>query len=457
MAATLEGKLEQLPAFVDLLRARKETGDLILSNGSETVHLYFQNGLAIHATNGTDSGDETVYRALSWTEGNFVFAPGPVNTPRTIDDAQAAMLFETIAFLHQTEEEETAAVAPPAPTTPARPKTYAVGGTLRSIAFPEGESLHEGLKLKFVDLLSLLDDLAQSNFSGYLMLTSGEREGLVLFHRGLVSDVYFYQQGKAKLGSNAMKQILTTAREREGTVSVRKLSEEFVASYASLLYGQAVHSRLDAKAVKIRGLLESLQEERFSGCVNIQTRDDSTEGFVFFFDGHNLGSFYREGQMLMPGMGHVYQMVAEPGATIWVFATPPPGATQAMAVPRPATPANLQVLLEASRRCVLALASLAGSTKMQGYFQSALKQAAQKHPWLSSLKMNSDGTLNTDALDLTDVSLSQAVDGFLMLMNDCRNQGQTLFGDKIVRTTIQKQLLDMRQELNALGFPEDWP
>src|SRR5574341_1672794 len=198
MAATVEGKLDQLPAFIDLLRARKETGDLALINGSETVHLYLQNGLGIHATDGTNSGDETVYRALSWKDGNFSFTPGPVNTPRTIDDAQAAMLFETIALLHETEEEQTAAAAPPTPTTPARPKTPAAAGTLRSIALPEGEALHEGLKSKVVNLRSLLDDLAQTNFSGYLVLTSAEREGLVLFHLGILSDVYFYQQGNAE-------------------------------------------------------------------------------------------------------------------------------------------------------------------------------------------------------------------------------------------------------------------
>ncbi len=456
MAATIEGKLDQLPTFVDLLRARKETGDLALNNGAETVHLYFQNGLVIHATDGASSGDETVYPALSWKGGDFVFAPGLVNTPRTIDDAQAAMLFETIAFLHEKGEEKTAAAAPPGPIAPARPKTQTAAGTLRSIAFPEGESLHEGLKLKFVSLLSLLDDLAQSNFSGYLMLTSGEREGLMLFHRGVVRNVYFYQQSNADLGSNAMNQILATASEREGEIGVRKLSEEFVASYASLLHGQAVHGRLDAKAVKIHGLIQSLQEDQFSGCVNIQMRDDATEGFVFFFNGQTLGGFYREGRLLVPGMGRVYQMVAEPGAMIWVFATPPPGEIPAVAVPRPATPANLQILLEASRRCVLALASLAGPTKMQGYFQSALKQVVKKHPWLSALKMNSDGTFIA-VPDLTDVSLSQAIDGVLMLMNDCWNQGRALFGDKIVRANIQKQLLDIRKDLETLGFPQDWP
>ncbi len=69
--STLRGSLGQM-SIIDLLQTLelgRKSGALTLTRDSERCAVFFSEGQITHATYGTLSGDEAVYRVLTWPEG----------------------------------------------------------------------------------------------------------------------------------------------------------------------------------------------------------------------------------------------------------------------------------------------------------------------------------------------------------------------------------------------------
>lgn len=453
MTTTIQGTLDKFPEFISLLRRRKETGALTLTDGAAQVHLYFEHGLLVHAVDGVDSGDQAAYQVLNWKEGNFAFTDGTFDAPRTIDVAQALLFFETLMAVRGNQHPET----PQRPLLPARLVTPGADNTTWSIALPEGQVQYDRLKASFVNLRSLFDELTKLNFSGYMTMLSKEREGLVILYRGVIFAAYVYQNNAPLAGLPALDELITWSQDKDAEIGVFCLSDKTVASLTALIDGRIVHAKLDTQFIKMDALLKSLADQQFTGAINIRLPDDAEEGLMLLDEGQEIGSYYRYGRELLSDDERPYQIVAEPKATIWVFATQPIGEGFKIApLPPSVSPKNLALLADATRRCLMALSALAGTRKALEYLEIARRSAVHQYPWLASLKMSEDETVRIDLIDLKQLTLAEAVAGFTTLLDGCREQGHLIFGEKVVKAQIQKQMITLRGELAALGLPENW-
>lgn len=455
MESAVQGTLEQVFEFMDFLRARRETGRLNLYSGDKSIELYLQDGQLVHASSESAQGDDAVYEALSWDEGRFEFSAEVQTEARTIDQAEEMLLKATIRHVKGGSED---AVNGKAGTDKPRPEPRRRGGGLETIALPQGKSLHENLKSAFVDVSRLVDDLSGSKFSGYLtMKAGGDREGLVLFFHGLMSDVYSYRGGHVTVGEAGLDQILEDAQREDALISVRELEDDFVASYAALFYGRELHSGLDAKAVKIRNMVESLEADGLTGCVHVQTGEEHVEGFIFLNEGRQLGSYYREGSELVSGVTRIYQMTSEPGATIRVLETPSMKEVEADAVVQAVSIEKLDPLLEATQRCVRGISEIAGAGMASEFFQESKQAAQEDYPWLELLHWGDDGQITLQDDEFPALPLEDLVAGFLSVMEGCLQQGNDLLGAKMARAQVTEDLHDLRPDLVELGVPEGWP
>ena len=96
-AGALKGTLESLP-FPDLMQmmtATKKTGILRIDSGGEVAGLHLSGGSLRHAEIGLKTGEDVIYRIVTWAGGRFLFTPHlPENSPVTIQRDSTALLME---------------------------------------------------------------------------------------------------------------------------------------------------------------------------------------------------------------------------------------------------------------------------------------------------------------------------------------------------------------------------
>lgn len=102
----------------------------VQANGREAV-LFFEDGNLVHATSGSQEGEQVVYELLSWDEGEFELESGAPATKHTIHTPWSSLLLDAMARLDEhtagaLPQADSAGTAPPsahAGTVP--PSTYA--------------------------------------------------------------------------------------------------------------------------------------------------------------------------------------------------------------------------------------------------------------------------------------------------------------------------------------------
>ncbi len=82
---------------VDLLQTfevSRKSGIVHLTNGEVEAHIYFRDGKVVDAALGRLCGEEAVYRALIWNEGNFEVEFSKVECPDVIESSTQGLLME---------------------------------------------------------------------------------------------------------------------------------------------------------------------------------------------------------------------------------------------------------------------------------------------------------------------------------------------------------------------------
>lgn len=99
----LRGSLAQMNA-IDLLQSLemgRKTCALLLTNDGERCELYFSEGQIHHAAYGDLRGDEAVYKALTWTEGNFLIDFDGTSAERSTTRSTQGLLMEGLRLLDE--------------------------------------------------------------------------------------------------------------------------------------------------------------------------------------------------------------------------------------------------------------------------------------------------------------------------------------------------------------------
>ena len=100
---TLRGTLQQMNV-IDLLQSlelSRKTCRLTLTSNDDRCELFFTEGQINHATYGDLSGDDAVYKVLTWQDGNFQIDFTLSSTEQTITRSTQGLLMEGLRLLDE--------------------------------------------------------------------------------------------------------------------------------------------------------------------------------------------------------------------------------------------------------------------------------------------------------------------------------------------------------------------
>jgi CheY-like chemotaxis protein len=103
----LRGSLSQMNVIdlVQSLEMGRKSCQLTMTNGAEKCEMYFTAGQVKHATYGSVSGDEAVFKVLRWTDGNFQINFEGKTTQETTTLNTQGLLMEGLRLLDESQRD----------------------------------------------------------------------------------------------------------------------------------------------------------------------------------------------------------------------------------------------------------------------------------------------------------------------------------------------------------------
>ncbi len=103
----LRGSLSQMNVIdlVQSLEMGRKSCQLIMTNGADKCELFFDNGQVKHASYGSITGDEAVFKVLRWTDGNFQVNFEGKTTQETTTLNTQGLLMEGLRLLDEAQRD----------------------------------------------------------------------------------------------------------------------------------------------------------------------------------------------------------------------------------------------------------------------------------------------------------------------------------------------------------------
>lgn len=182
-AARLEGSLQDLrPAdLVLMLHQRRATGRLTLriaaEGEAEPARLRFANGELQAVALGAVHGEKALFRVLEWTDGGFLFEPGPVEGPAALKHPTRALLAEA-----RRQREEWLRLAPKLPPIESPVRLRVARADLPPVLHPLTQEVLERIEQASC-VGDVIDRSAQPDYQVLRTLHTLAERGIVEFGR----------------------------------------------------------------------------------------------------------------------------------------------------------------------------------------------------------------------------------------------------------------------------------
>ena len=183
------------------------------------------------------------------------------------------------------------------------------------LPIPSGKPQYEGLKSAFVDFPRLLRTLRTDHHTGYIRLTSGSSNAVLLFRDGELIEAEAGDDG-ATHGEDAFLVFRRQMDTGEGLLDVIDLDTETVTSVARLLTGPPLFAGLLGRFVNFPSLLEYLEEERVDGSVIVS--GGTQTGVILLNGGGVLAAYTAQSRSPESGIDAVAALAGERPARIEV-------------------------------------------------------------------------------------------------------------------------------------------
>jgi len=134
---------------------------------------------------------------------------------------------------------------------------------------PAGKSLHGMLATHYTRLKSLIRDLEESRFSGYLKLEFWEYEGYLIFDTGIVVQGYERDHEALNSGVKALLNIEKKFEERDGSISTYVVDSEFVPFLFGKFENTIVTEMANINKEDLIALIEDAKESLELGFIDI--------------------------------------------------------------------------------------------------------------------------------------------------------------------------------------------
>lgn len=160
---------------------------------------------------------------------------------------------------------------------------------------PRDRPLYAGLSTSFVAFDRLLADLCHKAFTGAVELTADEFQALLIVVDGHMA----YAAAPGATGADAAKALTARAAAPGGLVSVFAFEAPLAAAIVRSAGGEVLYHELPSAFVSLDRLLQRLECDAHSGCVEVNLAGADEAGAIYFERGLPVESVYhRDGAVL---------------------------------------------------------------------------------------------------------------------------------------------------------------
>ncbi len=155
-------------------------------------------------------------------------------------------------------------------------------------------SLIEETYTPYPGLDNLLKRIKKDRLSCIMEAQFSSGQGILLFSEGepLVS----LMVGKDGSRSNAPRLLEAAVKTRKGTLTISSVTPEAASLLVGYLQDQALFRNLSSDQIRFEGILNSLAESEFSGCVLL--RGDEEQGLIFIDKGEVVEAYFENEKAL---------------------------------------------------------------------------------------------------------------------------------------------------------------
>ncbi|MEL6821460.1 MAG: hypothetical protein AAFP70_06855 [Calditrichota bacterium] len=150
---------------------------------------------------------------------------------------------------------------------------------------PQGIEKHRNLSTSFTRFDQLLQQQAESRFSGYIKLTFWEYEGVLVMDMGRMIEAYSEEDGARLTHDKAVVRLMEKAEEKDGTIEVFALNSEVALALAYGIQAQQYKSEQDLGNYTLGQIFDMLERESVTGYVDLKFSGAKGQGTVFYLEG----------------------------------------------------------------------------------------------------------------------------------------------------------------------------
>lgn len=187
---------------------------------------------------------------------------------------------------------------------------------------PKGEVIYENLNTSFTNFGELLSNLKVNQTTGYVLVSFWEYEGVFFLDSGnIISAIEEYKNSR-KIGQDAVNGLLSKAKQKDGMISVYKLSPDLVTILAGAIKSEIVYKELTSDFTNLEKLIEKLKIEQHTGYIEILTNDKQSTAIVFIQAGEPIESILATEDKVTSNAGihpEIYKLVNVNGAVFNVY------------------------------------------------------------------------------------------------------------------------------------------
>lgn len=187
---------------------------------------------------------------------------------------------------------------------------------------PKGNILIEDEPLPFSDINTMLSNLEQDNFTGYVKLDLQESNGLIFYSDGHMTRALEVEPASGSANVHLLPRLLNRIKGRELRTSTYVTSDKIVNVLSGIFAFQPLYLDYEVKRRELKKVLTNLETGEYSGIVKMASREGTH--FLLMERGELVTDrFSREYGQVLCGTDAVSELldyVHKNGATINVYA-----------------------------------------------------------------------------------------------------------------------------------------
>jgi len=188
--------------------------------------------------------------------------------------------------------------------------------------FPKRDAVYQNLNTSFTNFGEMLVDLKENSFTGVVQASFWEYEGVLLLDNGNIINATEEINGKLISGQEAVKRVISKAKDKDGTISVYALKGEMITMLASVIKSEIVFENLSTEFTSLEALINKLQTEDHTGYIQVDFQGDQQAGYIFLLEGRVIESLLSTRGEEISGtavLQRIIEFASSIGATFSVF------------------------------------------------------------------------------------------------------------------------------------------